>query len=349
MVRWFLSNNVAQTLHCACRKRCNGYLMFTQWRLNGVCFTHSTFHSRSETVSSTEKNSSSSYFCHLNCIVTFLFSLKTKLLIKVLKSNIIKLQNSEKEQNMVRTQSTPIVKRSSRTRASTSDGNVDSRSSSPTPVFRQSNPLNGIRIITDLSSTATTSQRSAETVSAPGQIDGSNENYQEIYSTLYLCSEMKLHSKKLAKEFSLPEPWLSEHLSDYQPENCRATETNERCMCCLCKWRHRSGNTEICIKNHPCDTVSCTIGQESRPKHTMLKYQKQNVCDVCTAALTLNTRKTKQKSYRCLFHPCSAQFKSITSLRKHYFEHLKVKNFVCSICEKDYRTRNGLKMHERKH
>lgn len=218
------------------------------------------------------------------------------------------------------------------------DRNKDNRSTSPPPIFRQLNPQNGIRIITDHhGSIATTNHRSAAT--ATNQIRGNNESYKKTFTSLFLCSEIKLHSQKQKKEFSVPETWLSEHLSNCQPETCK---------CCLCKWRHRSGNKEICVKTHPY-SEACSIDQESRPKNTMSKYQKRHVCDECMSALTLKTKKIKTKYYRCCFHPCSIQFKSITLLRKHYLDHLKVKNFICSICEKNYKSKSGLKMHERMH
>lgn len=218
-----------------------------------------------------------------------------------------------------------------------------SRSPSPPPFFRHQ-VENCISIITDVQPPRNRSSQSPQNRS-----DGSN--YQKVFNTMFIRKEVEFHSR-LEKSFTLPESLLLENLADYNPEEHHGNTTNgkPRCACCLCRVRHQCENSEICIENHPLDK-SCANGQEWQPKYkgTMLKYQKQHVCDACMSSLTLNTKKTKQKYFRCYFPSCSFQAKSITKLRRHYLDHLKVKEFVCNLCEKDFKSKNGLKMHERKH
>lgn len=218
---------------------------------------------------------------------------------------------------------------------------VTNRSPSPPLIFRHQTQ-NDIRIITDV-------QPPSQSSAAASTNRSHVSNYENQFDTMFRCGEIKFHSQRLGNPFSLPESWLSEHLINYnyQPDEYHENTTNgKRCSCCLCTVRHRCGNTGICIEKHPTDEP-CAKDQEMLPKNTMLKYQKRHICDTCMSSLTLNTKKTKQKYFQCCFQSCSIQIKSITSLRTHYLEHLAVKNFICSVCEKNYKSRAGLKKHER--
>lgn len=249
--------------------------------------------------------------------------------------------------------STPVQSRFSAVRKhnipSTAKNVVNrSRSPSPPPIFRHQ-VENSIRIITDVQPPQKSSSQSPAAV-PQNQNDGSH--YQKVFATKFIQHEVKVHSR-LEKSFTLPESWLLESLTDYHPEEYHGNTTNgkQRCTCCLCKVRHRCGDTKICIENHRYDKTCANIGVEPqpKPKNTILKYQKQHVCDPCMSSLTTNTKKTKQKYFRCYFPACSIQVKSIKSLRKHYLDHLKVKEFVCNLCEKGFKSRSGMKMHERTH
>lgn len=219
------------------------------------------------------------------------------------------------------------------------------RPSSPPPIYRHQRE-NGICIITDAPPANTTSQPSSSAAVTSSENGGNS--YEKLFNTVFIRNELEIHNKRLAGTFSLPESLLL----DYQSGECRGNSTNgRRCTCCLCLVRHRCRNTEICIENHPNNKKmqKCTREHEMQPKNTMLKYQKRHICDECMSSLTLNTKKNKQKKFRCCFLPCSIEIKSIALLRKHYLEHLMVKNFICNVCEKDFKSRAGLKMHESKH
>lgn len=213
----------------------------------------------------------------------------------------------------------------------------DRRSTSP--LIWQQSIGNDIRIITNPSPKPSTRQRSATSSSATAASSRRSQHGEKVFSALFIVSEIKFHSERLEAEFSLSNSWLGEYL------NINVDE----CTCCLCKLQQNCGTTEICVKKHPCD-ISCTSDRQSHRKNTMFKYQKRAVCDECMSALTVNSKKTKQKIYRCFFQPCSFQTKAMGSLRKHYLdEHLKVKNFICSVCEAQFKSKSGVKMHERKH
>lgn len=213
---------------------------------------------------------------------------------------------------------------------------IRGRSPSPIPIFRRQAD-NGIHIITDES--ATTPQLSAS--ASPNHPN----HYEKVFITLYIQGEVKIHSARMQRDFCLDDSFASLLPEDYRHEDT----TNGRCICCLCKLRHRCNDIEICIENHPSEKPCTVNDQEMRVKNTMWKYQKKHVCDECMDSLTSHTKKTKSGTFRCRFIPCPIRIKSKVSLRKHYLEHLKVKNFICSICEKDYKSKSGLKKHERTH
>lgn len=215
----------------------------------------------------------------------------------------------------------------------TDRNNVESRSTSPTPDFRQ-HTGNDVRIITHL----------RPKTLQPAPCENEYNKYYNVFNSLFIIGEVNYHQKRFQKYFSLSEDLLFDH----QPDEYRGNKTIEKCNCCLCKLRFRCDDTEICIKKHPLDE-ECRNGRELQRNNDMLKYQKRNVCDKCMSSMTLNTKKTKTKYFRCRFHPCAIKLKSISALRQHYLDHLKVKNLICHICEKNYKTKSALKMHERKH
>lgn len=142
------------------------------------------------------------------------------------------------------------------------------------------------------------------------------------FTSLYLVGKIKAFCERDAKEFS-----ISEYLD---------------CTCCLCKLRHKNGQTfEFCIKKHPMGAL-CQSGQPSRSNNL-------NICKECSYSMVSVTKKNKQKQFRCGFEPCSHTLKTKATLQKHYLTHLKVKNFICCICEKNYASKSGLKKHERTH
>lgn len=155
-------------------------------------------------------------------------------------------------------------------------------------------------------------------------------NYQNIYHTLYMEGSVKFHAKRRDRAFSI---------SEYLPNDC---------SCCLCKLRNENGDShDFCIRKHPLDE-SCQRG-EPRRKNNQLKYCAQTVCNACMSSMTLLSRKSKTKKHKCIFDSCTIQSKSLAALQNHFAKHLKTKLFVCTICEKDYCSKSGLKSHERKH
>lgn len=179
-------------------------------------------------------------------------------------------------------------------------------------------------------------------------------DYKNIFNTAYMAVVVKYYADKLACDFSISRDL---HKNECDAPTASATATVEKativtsvaaaCSCCICQLRIKNGEPfKFCISNHPLGG-SC---QRGKPKQNncQLKYYSETVCDECMSSMTLLSKKSKTKKHRCIFDSCAVKL-NLSALRTHLFKHLKIKQFVCTICQKDYCSKSGLKKHERKH
>lgn len=140
-------------------------------------------------------------------------------------------------------------------------------------------------------------------------------------------------------------------ISEYMPPEQQSEVPTEICMCCLCQLRVKSnGAYDFCIKMHANEQPECLWGKPSK-KNTQQKNQPRNICEECMDSMILNTQKIKaikSNKYHCCFDSCIKVFTK-PELEKHYFRHLGVKKFKCSICDKDFATKSIVQRHERTH
>lgn len=170
-------------------------------------------------------------------------------------------------------------------------------------------------------------------------------NYKNVFSTPYMELMVQQISEKYASDYTVP--------SEFFPSNCDFNKTLKGCTCCLCNLRHINAEVfELCIKNHPLKEA-CQRGKPLRINRTMRKYQRQHVCDECLYTTVFNSKRSQKYGYRCIFSSCSHKpyiSRKTSEFRKHYLKHLGVnKNFICSICERNYASLNSVKKHERTH
>lgn len=155
-------------------------------------------------------------------------------------------------------------------------------------------------------------------------------NPENVFNTSFMKTVVGYFAESNAREFS-----INEYLSPIAIESVA-----KNCDCCLCKLSiEHSIEHEFCIKKNPYGD-HCTNELDSNV---------QTVCDNCMDAMVYTSKKTEIKRFKCGIIGCSAQLKTVCSIRSHFLNHFHIKNFVCCLCEKGYCTRMSLCNHQRNH
>lgn len=138
-----------------------------------------------------------------------------------------------------------------------------------------------------------------------------------------------------SSEFSIKKSWI---------EKCG------KCTCCLCDAKGRLGPSSGLGDSH-CkamaqDAVHCE-GTHARLSQLLRQQARNQVCNACVGLLVSGSKKINGK-FECYHSSCDKVFHYKSQLRKHFLTHLNVKNYVCPICNEEFRHSMSVKSHQRK-